>query len=683
MSADVLLLYPPTSQVRSPHLAIPLLQAYLAEQGVGCDIRDLNLACFQYFISPSRLDLSVQRISRRLGLEAMHPQAYPMNARMEAEAALLRWEHSRGELEDSLALLSIRTGDLPSEDVVQAANRRIGDAFSLLSAEFYPVRWEEEIFSGPFDTSRCEQVVDFASRDRGNPFAEFWQQQDLAAELDLSQRRLVGISICFLSQLVGGLTLARCIRSAAGAELPVVIGGPVAMYMRKNPKALQSLFDSVSCVVYGEGELPLLDLHRAVSEQQSFAKLPVLDLHRAVSEQQSFAKVPGILFRDAGGTVQINPHGPAPRLNSLPRPTFEQLPLQSYLCNHLELPIFSERGCYYGKCAFCCVDLSPDRRFDSRRASLMVEDLAYYKGSLNATHFLFITTALPAAKARNIADHLCDQQIRIQWGTNIRYEDRFTDKILQRMADSGCLVLNVGLESGSDRIISLMDKGFTIAQAESFHARARKANIRMGLYIMLGFPGETGEDRLETARVLTRLGVGLDDLSIGQFVLHEFAPMFQNPEAHGLRIHDQDDALSFELSFSYRDGRSVERDLVGPFKSALATMLEARDHPERTAEARDLPPQSQVVRPCAVAVRRVGGAPARYLVLSEADGSVCEMADERYVRTLELADEPRSIQSIATECGQPTDEISTVVTELISHGLLTQVTSPRPSKHPD
>ena len=124
----------------------------------------------------------------------------------------------------------------------------------------------------------------------------------------------------------------------------------------------------------------------------------------------------------------------------------------------------------------------------------MVEDMEHYHEASGATHFLFITTALPALKAKEVSTLLIDRELPIRWGANIRYEDKFTDAILRHMAESGCLMLNVGLESGSDRIVALMKKGFTIAQAEAFHERARHAGIRIGLYIMLGFPGETDAD---------------------------------------------------------------------------------------------------------------------------------------------------------------------------------------------
>ena len=646
-SADVLLLYPPVSQCRSPHLALPLLKAYLRSQGIACDIVDLNLQCFRHVMQPARLQRAVTRIEQRL-LAGGSGSLGQDSLEASAQLAFLHWDYVRPRLTASMDLLSQRTPRPLDDPMLRQAEQVVRLAYQILSTEFFPVRWEEDVYAGGFDAANCRDLMRAAGEVETNPFTEYDEEADLERTLDLAARRVIGISICYQSQLVASLTLARFLRRRLGPEAIIVLGGPVSMYMRRNPQAILPLFEWVSGVVFGEGEAPLVGLHR---------------IARGCG---SLREVPALLFREGDCVQQTEPRR-ATRLNELPRPSFDQLPLDAYVCNRLELPVFSERGCYYGQCAFCCVDLSPDRRFDSRRAELLVDDIVHYREAHGATHVLLITTALPAAKALDFSNRLIERQVEIRWGSNVRYENRFTEAILGQMRASGCVSLNVGLESGSERIVAAMKKGFTIEEAVQFHARAAGAGIRMGLYIMLGFPGETDDDRAETVRVLKELNLRLEDLSIGQFVLHEFAPMFENPQAYGIEVEDSGDQLPFQRTFHYADGRPLPEDLVTPFRAQLSTSLEPA---LCAADGSDLDLRQPLEMATPILIREAAGSPMRFLILAESDGTVFEVEDRLFVETLRLADGENSIEAISRGLQQPTDRVRAVVSELMANRLV-------------
>lgn len=648
MVPDLLLLYPPASQARSPHLALPLLKGFLEARGIGCDIADLNLRCLYHFLRPGRIRTSLARIRARLEGEAAGDEAF----RSRAELALLYGELVEGRIRESVRTLARGPSDAGDPEAVPRAEAVVRRALEILSAEFHPSRWEEEAFVTRFDPSRMEEVVAAAGTAGENPFSEFFALDGEWERLHLAERSMVGISICYQSQLIPGLTLARAVRQRMGPDFPIVVGGPIGMYMRRNPPALGPLFDLVSHVVYGEGEATLVELYRTLTEGGRMED------------------VPGLLYR-RDGKVRMNPHRASPRLNELPRARFGQYPLRRYLSPTLELPVFSERGCYYGKCTFCCVDLSPERRFDSRRPEKMIRDVAYYRRVHGARHFLFITTALPALKGRRIADEILGRGLDVRWGSNIRYEDRFTSEILARMRRSGCVVLHVGLESGSDRIIDKMEKGFTVEQARAFHGRAREAGIRIGLYIMVGFPGETDADRLATARFLVEAGMEMDDLSIGQFILHEFAPMFQNPGDYGLRVLDNAGQLPFQRSFVLENGREPDR-LVEAFRTLLRKLFSDRDHRDRPPSVGEPPPppDATLSRSPDTAVLRGIGEAERYLVYNLATDSTFEVEDPLYGRAVISADGRTTVAELARRSDTDPASVATVVRELAREGLV-------------
>jgi len=62
------------------------------------------------------------------------------------------------------------------------------------------------------------------------------------------------------------------------------------------------------------------------------------------------------------------------------------------------------------------------------------------------------------------------------------------------MKKAGCHTIELGLESGSDRLLGEMGKGFTVAEAVEAVDFCVNAGIRVNAIFMLGYPGETLED---------------------------------------------------------------------------------------------------------------------------------------------------------------------------------------------
>ena len=62
------------------------------------------------------------------------------------------------------------------------------------------------------------------------------------------------------------------------------------------------------------------------------------------------------------------------------------------------------------------------------------------------------------------------------------------------MADSGCLELRFGIESGSDRILQQIKKGFTAAETVEVVSQAVEIFQRVDAFFVWGFPFETMED---------------------------------------------------------------------------------------------------------------------------------------------------------------------------------------------
>ena len=72
-------------------------------------------------------------------------------------------------------------------------------------------------------------------------------------------------------------------------------------------------------------------------------------------------------------------------------------------------------------------------------------------------------------------------------------------------AECGCKGFYIGVESGSDHTLGLMNKGITVEKIERFFGWCHEAGINTYASMMFGFPGETDEDRNQTEEMLKRI----------------------------------------------------------------------------------------------------------------------------------------------------------------------------------
>jgi radical SAM superfamily enzyme YgiQ (UPF0313 family) len=85
----------------------------------------------------------------------------------------------------------------------------------------------------------------------------------------------------------------------------------------------------------------------------------------------------------------------------------------------------------------------------------------------------------------------------------VKYEcitraDRLDEEVIKVLKASGCFRVWIGAESGSQKVIDLMDRRVDVKQVREMIKLAQKHGIQAGTFIMLGYPGETEEDIEET-----------------------------------------------------------------------------------------------------------------------------------------------------------------------------------------
>jgi len=168
-------------------------------------------------------------------------------------------------------------------------------------------------------------------------------------------------------------------------------------------------------------------------------------------------------------------------------------------------------GCT-GACTFCIV---PKFRGESRSESFE-QTLAKARRFIEAGYHEIVVTgcnlALYASEGKRLPDLIAaladlDTDCRIRLGSLEPWG--CADEIVDVMAGNArvCKFLHIPVQSGSDRILKLMKRPYTVADVERIveRARTRMPLIAVGCDLMTGFPGESEGDFMQTRNLLTRL----------------------------------------------------------------------------------------------------------------------------------------------------------------------------------
>lgn len=285
---------------------------------------------------------------------------------------------------------------------------------------------------------------------------------------------------------------ARRLAEMARTELPnaaIIIGGTFP-----STDSRAALFDGlIDLAVLGEGE-------------QVFSEV-IACLHEGRDSQ----KVPGVAYRGGDGEVIQNPaSSPIADLDTLPFPAWDLLdmnayfhvPRQGYVYKHRKyFPVFTSRGCPY-QCIYCHNQFGKRFRTRSPEGVLAeIEQLIRVHG-IREIHFVDDTFNLDLERASAILNGIIDRgwKLALSFPNGLR-GDLLNERLIDLMSRAGTYRVCVAFESGSERIQRLIRKNLDLDRTRENVALLAKKRILTHAFFMIGFPTETREEALTTARV--------------------------------------------------------------------------------------------------------------------------------------------------------------------------------------
>lgn len=295
------------------------------------------------------------------------------------------------------------------------------------------------------------------------------------------------------------------------SNLLIIVGGA---HVTALPEETLEEFSDFDIGVIGEGEETVSELTDWLSSGRDYSGLK---------------QIKGLVFRDDSGRplrTAIRPW--IEDLDKLPFPAWELFPPP--LNGRREFPVLASRGCPY-QCKFCMRMMGEKIR--RRSAGNILEELLRNR-RLSETNFFWFsdeTFGVDKAWLDKLLDTLIENKglLNMQWSANSRVNLADVETYV-KMKEAGCIEVYFGIESGNDAILANSCKGITTLQARDAVTAAREAGLSVGVFFILGHPGETLRTIWQTIRFAARLNT--DIVVFGKMVPYPGTEIRQMAKKH-------------------------------------------------------------------------------------------------------------------------------------------------------
>jgi len=318
----------------------------------------------------------------------------------------------------------------------------------------------------------------------------------------------------------------------------VVVGGPYGTSAPR--KVLKD--DYVDFVVIGEGELTMVELIERISQPGYPPK--------------NYREIKGIAYRHDGQYIQTELRAHIENLDELPFPAWDMIPVEKYYSSWIISPsknqyyksymsIFTSRGCPYG-CTYCHNIFG--KRFRPRSVENVLSEIKtlYEHYDLHEVHILDDTFNVNKTRALEFCSCVkrSGLQIKLTFPNGLR-GDILDEELMDALVGAGMYSSAIGVESGSEKIQRSIEKNLNLQKLQRSIDYLYKKGIVTHGFFMVGFPGETREDILQT--ITFARNSRLTTASFHSLVPFEGTPLYQKVITQGM-----DASLNSSTSHSFK-----------------------------------------------------------------------------------------------------------------------------------
>ena len=285
-----------------------------------------------------------------------------------------------------------------------------------------------------------------------------------------SRADVVGIT-SMSNNFLGTAALAEDIKRV-NPEAIMVMGGPHVTFT--DSQVLKE-YPGIDIIVRHEGEYTMRELLQSL-------------------DKNDLSHVKGITFKQKDTIIRNEARPFIQDLDALPFPARDLLETDKYYTGGGMPRIISGRGCPHS-CIFCSASSMWGHTVRLRSPHNVVDELEHLISKYHVKTFGFDddTFTMVPQHATKICEEIIERGIDVRWGCNARV-DTLTPELLKIMKKAGCFSLFIGIESGNQKTLDLMNKKITLKQIRDAITLAKKYSIEVLLTGILGFPHETYKD---------------------------------------------------------------------------------------------------------------------------------------------------------------------------------------------
>jgi len=288
---------------------------------------------------------------------------------------------------------------------------------------------------------------------------------------------VVGVQ-CMTYNRTAAVKLAKLVKELL-PDCKVVFGGVHATIM---PEQLLRNFEEIDFVVVGEGEITFPEL---------------------IANFDNPENVKGIAFMKGKEFVKTEPRPLIENLDTLPIPKWEIFKEEYKRLNRVM--IYSSRGCIF-HCTFCSTAHFWKNKWRARSPKHVVDEIEAAQKIFPGCVIDFCDDCFSRDnnRVKEICAEIKRRNLKFIWYCETRI-DMLTEELVKIMYDAGCRRASIGIESGSQKMMDSLHKGYNVEKVLKNIKMCHRLGIKTSTLLMTGIPGETREDIEKTKKFLTEM----------------------------------------------------------------------------------------------------------------------------------------------------------------------------------
>ena len=317
---------------------------------------------------------------------------------------------------------------------------------------------------------RSEDLLSAAEHPQDDPFFP-WFSRRLAELLMEENPSLVGFSLNFLSQAVTTFAMAGFLKKEH-PRIKIVFGGGLVTSWMRRPGWSDPFAGLVDHCIAGPGE-------------------------------EALRSIMGAPFSPGHVT-----------------PDYSSFPLRDYLSPGIVLPYSASGGCWWNRCAFC-PEKAEGNHYEPVGDADVLKDLKRLGGEIDPV----LIHLLDNAVSPSLMQEIIQNPPGVPWYGFCRITPHLADESFAReLAESGCVMLKLGLESGDQEVIDREGKGIDLQTASKALKALKRAGISTYVYLLFGTPAETREAAERTLEYTVAHAGMIDFLNLAVFNMPVHGP---------------------------------------------------------------------------------------------------------------------------------------------------------------